>query len=194
MDMKAQNNRNDARACSQKGLARENGFTLIELMIVVALMAILMALAGPSFTKLMNSNRLQTMADNFYTSVVLARSEALTRNVPVIMCKSSNGSTCVTTGDWEQGWIVFEDTDVSGNKHATNEPALKRYPAMAAGYTLTTAGSTFANQLIYRPDGTANSFDTFRVCDPDADVTTGLSIVISIVGRPRMSKTVAGCS
>ncbi|MEH6542642.1 MAG: GspH/FimT family pseudopilin [Porticoccaceae bacterium] len=192
--MKAQNNRNGTRARSQEGMARGNGFTLVELMIVIALMAILIAVAAPSFTQLIKNNRLQTMADTFYTSVILTRSEALARNSPVIMCKSSDGSTCVTTGDWQQGWIVFEDTDRTGDKHATDEPALKRYPAMAAGYTLTTAGSTFQNQLIYRPDGTANSFDTFRVCDPDADVTTGLSITISIVGRPRMSKTVAGCS
>lgn len=179
---------------ANRGNATQGGFSLVELMFGIALLAILIALAAPSFTRLINANRLTTMTDSFYTALILARNESLTRNAPMILCKSSDGATCVTTGDWQQGWILFEDTDNDGAKHATDEPVLKRYEALQAGYTLTTAGATFSNSLTYRPDGSTNGFDTFRLCDPDADATEGRSITISVVGRPRISKGVAGCS
>ena len=70
------------------------GFSLIELMVTLAVAAILMAIATPSFIALINGNRLTSTANELVSSLQLARSEALRRNTQVRVCRSESGNTC----------------------------------------------------------------------------------------------------
>ena len=115
------------------------GFTLIELMIVLTIVGVILALSGPSMVQLMQKNRLQTAADNFYGTLVLARSEAIKRNQPVVICKSSNGTACVTSGNWEQGWLSFTDQDADAVLDV-GEPILRVYEGLQNGDTLRVTG------------------------------------------------------
>jgi type IV fimbrial biogenesis protein FimT len=74
-------------------------------MVVVSIVAILAALAGPSWDRLIVSNRLRSAVNDWNLSMQFARSEAARQNVPVTLCPSSNGATC-TASDYEAGWIV----------------------------------------------------------------------------------------
>src|SRR5829696_9083668 len=108
------------------------GFTLIELMIAITLMAILMAIAVPSFKDASLGSELRSIANDLVAHAALARSEAIKRNALVTLCVSADGATC-SAGSWEQGWIV--KTEVAGAPLIiTVEP-----PA-AIGFTIT--GST----------------------------------------------------
>lgn len=92
--------------------ARHLGFTLVELMITVALIAILAALAAPSFNDAILSNKLTGYSNSFVSSAQLARSEAIKRNTRVKLCISADGAVCAASGGWQQGWIVqFVDID-----------------------------------------------------------------------------------
>ena len=69
----------------------QSGFTLVELMVTLGVLAILVTLATPSFTSVINSNRLSSQANELVADIQLARSEALRRNRTVRLCRSTNG-------------------------------------------------------------------------------------------------------
>jgi type IV fimbrial biogenesis protein FimT len=92
-----------------------HGFTLIEAMVVVAIVAILTTLAAPSFKSLIQSNAMSGNVNSFLADMRYARSEAIRRGGVVVMCRSNlpettlscDGNTDATTG-WQTGWIVFD--------------------------------------------------------------------------------------
>lgn len=111
-------------------MRREAGFTLIELMIVVAMMAVILGIAVPSFRSLIVSQRVKTAAFSFSSAAVFARSEAIKRNQDVTM--AANG------GDWRQGWSISVGGTTLGSQEAF------------AGEVLFAGAS---NQVVYRPSG-----------------------------------------
>jgi type IV fimbrial biogenesis protein FimT len=93
---------------------RQSGFTLVELMIAVAVVAILLGLALPSFQGSMRSNRVATTSNELLGSLSLARTEAIRGLGPAGVCASADGATCAATTDWANGWIVWRDDRAAG--------------------------------------------------------------------------------
>src|SRR5690606_39053909 len=93
------------RACTR----RSHGVTLIEMMVTLAVAAILLAAAVPSFTSLIQNNRAATQVNDFVTAVHAARGEAIKRGMPVTLCASNNQQGCNAGSTWSNGWVVFED-------------------------------------------------------------------------------------
>jgi type IV fimbrial biogenesis protein FimT len=92
---------------------RPAGFTLVELMVTVAIVAILAAIALPSFSTSIRNSRLASTTNEFIAAINLARSEAVKSNRTGQVCASSDGATCGT--DWSQGWIVWADANGDGD-------------------------------------------------------------------------------
>jgi type IV fimbrial biogenesis protein FimT len=91
------------------------GFTLLELMVTVAVAAILLAIGLPSFQSVIRSNRVATASNEMLASLALARSEAIKGVGAAGVCPSADGATCATGTDWSGGWLVWrEDRDHSG--------------------------------------------------------------------------------
>ncbi|MBB3063029.1 GspH/FimT family pseudopilin [Microbulbifer rhizosphaerae] len=90
-------------------LQGQGGFTLIELMVTIAVLAIVVTIAAPSFTTMINNNRSIALGEELVTALNYTRAEAVKRGQSVSICASSDGATC--TGTWTDGWIVADIDD-----------------------------------------------------------------------------------
>ncbi|NMM82097.1 type II secretion system protein GspH [Acidovorax sp. SRB_14] len=122
---------------------RTHGFTLIEVMVVVAIMAVLAAIAAPSFTPLVERWRVRQTTEQLQSTLYYARSEAIKRGGQVAIQKlpnTTNGCTTASgTRDWDCGWFVCADTNGNGTCNA-GEPVLQRYDAPANVQVTRTGG------------------------------------------------------
>lgn len=103
-------------------MKRYKGFTLIELVVTIAIAAIVLTIGVPSFQSVILNNRLITQTNDLVTSLNLARSEAVKNGVRTVICQSSDGTSC--TGDkagWGKGWIVFSDLNTDDSFNGTGE-------------------------------------------------------------------------
>jgi len=172
------------------------GFTLVELLLTISIVAILLAMAVPSMEDAALNGKLRSQANALLATLHLARSEAIKRNGRVVVCKSANGTDCVTSGGWQQGWIVFYDRNNDGNRAGdTGEVIIESHQALAIGFVLTNSGSV-ENLVSFGPSGYAMSTaggplsgqETLKLCraQPSA-VNRGRDILISPTGRVRIN-------
>jgi len=94
------------------------GFTLIELMVTLALVAIVLSFGVPNMTQLIRSNQVINQTNSVLGGIQLARAEAVKQGVGMAVCGSSDQASC--DGQWGQGWLVYEDSDGTGSPTATN--------------------------------------------------------------------------
>ena len=157
-----------------------SGFTLIELMVTIAIAAIVLGIAIPSFSSTITSNRLTTSANELVTALNLARSEAVKRGQHVVVRK--------TNTNWENGWQVFVDIDRSTSAKenvldAGTDIQLRVYSALPGSYTLR-GNNNFVNFIRYQPDGRSSNIGSFAVCD-GSNITRAKLIIVNAVGRVR---------
>lgn len=164
---------------TKRMMKKHNGFTLIELMIVVALVAILAAVGVPSFREFIQNNRLATQANTFLTGLKLARSEAVKRGVNVVVCASNDQVQCA--GTWNNGWILFVDGN-GDNARATTETLIRVGAGTASPLTLTNSG----NPIVYQASGIASAADKLMMCDDRGDDKARV-IMIERSGNTRVS-------
>lgn len=141
----------------------QRAFTLIELIVTVALAAILLTIAIPSFRTTILNNRLVTSANVFLTDANLARSEAVSRGQPVRIISNAGG--------WNNGWKV---------QVAATATDIKVADALRDGVTITASGG--ATQFTFSPDGSSSAADTLDVCDSRSGAP-GQRVTVALSGR-----------
>lgn len=164
-------------------MKKHNGFTLIELMIVVALVAILAAVGVPSFREFIQNNRLATQANTFLTALKLARSEAVKRGVNVVVCASNDQTQCA--GTWNNGWILFVDGN-GDNDRATTPGTTETLIRVGAGTIVPLTLTSGGNPIVYQSSGIASAADKLMMCDDRGDDKARV-IMIERSGNTRVS-------
>jgi type IV fimbrial biogenesis protein FimT len=168
------------------------GFTLIELMITIAIAAILLTVAVPGMQSFIIENRLTTLSNELVTDLLVAKSEAVRRGVRVSLCvRNTAGDACNAGGSWAGGWIAFADTNSNGIINA-GETILKVHNALPTGIVMPAPTFATPNIVTYSPSGslTPLAAGTFNMCRTGF---IGRTIVVSTTGRTTTTRTAAVC-
>ena len=161
---------------------KPRGFSLIELMITIAVAAILFGIAVPQFSTVMQNARMGSARNSLFTAFQLARTEAITRRVHVVVCASAEGASC--SGAWDSGAMVFVDAN-RNRQHESHEKLLTQFSADAFKNLSVLGGRRLTS---FGPDGrSGGSNQTLAFCAPGR--ADGLSVVVSNAGRIRMGKS-----
>lgn len=168
-------------------MTRNHGFTLIELMVTLLVAAILLGVAVPNFSRLVESNRVTAATNELVAALNGARSEAVRRGRDVVICASDDGNDCGAANGWRDGWLMFGDTDGNGALDA-GEEVLR----VVGGFSdrLSLVGDEdvirFQSSGLLR-DTTPPTFDVEPAyCDAGQE---GRQVTVNAVGRVALQRT-----
>lgn len=157
-------------------LRLSKGFTMVELMVTISILAILMTIAFPSFRSTLRSNRVANANNEILGLVALARSEAIRNSRGGGVCASSAGSTC--DGGWNGGLMAYSDEDGSGSFNSGD--TVLRYVAGRPNLVLTGPSAEIAFDARGRRRASADQVltvapDSCAAGDPKRSLTVNLS-------------------
>ncbi|MCA1779969.1 MAG: GspH/FimT family pseudopilin [Xanthomonadaceae bacterium] len=163
-------------------MQRSRGFTIMELLIGIAILAILTVVALPNFIAFTQNNRLAAQANELVATLQYARSEALKRGVDVQICSSASGTAC--DGDWNDGWVAVADPD------ATDPQLLRVWQSPGGDFSFDPPAGT----VRFENDGVSSvdAEQTFRL--QLASCTNDNARIIAIQNTGRVSAERAQCS
>lgn len=169
------------------GKAKSPGFSLIELIIVLAVAGVMLTIVAPSFSSLIDSTRMTTQLNTLVSALSLSRSEAVKTGRNVILCKSIDGQWCDHHAEWRDGWLIFADTNRDRTRNPS-EPILRIFPELGSGHTLRFNSSLNLQYVQYNPTGEAINNGTFTFCDKRGS-QHARALIIFRSGRVRSSGT-----
>lgn len=160
---------------------RVDGFTLLELLVTIAVAAVLLGIAIPSYRGMVQRNSLAAQVNDLVGDLNYARSQAVTRGAPVSLCVSKNQSSCGGS-EWTQGWVVYAQ-DPSNALKAGTDNTLRVHQALSSQITMT-GNTNIQSNATFDSNGFAmGSLGSFTIVGDD--LTQATCVRISGTGRVR---------
>lgn len=157
---------------------KQQGFTLYELMITIAVAAIILSFGVPGYMSFIQNSRATTHTNDLVTALNLARSEATRRARNVTVCSSIDGETCAGAADWSTGWVVLD----------ANDDVLRVWAERSGGANVVT-GASGVTKLSFGPRGALTGGGvTFNIRLPDCTGDNGRDVAVNAAGRIAVSR------
>jgi type IV fimbrial biogenesis protein FimT len=166
---------------------RQSGTTMTELMVVVAIVAILLSIGVPSFRYVTNSYRMSAEVNSLLGDMQFARAEAIKEGQPIVVCTSNNtGTACSGSNSWQTGWIVFQDLNNNGQVDP-NEKVLHIQAAFTGTTPDTFLPNTGVSGVSFNREGFATSTagfvtSTFTLKDSTSNALWTRCLIVNPVG------------
>ncbi|WP_213954106.1 GspH/FimT family protein [Variovorax sp. dw_954] len=171
---------------------RVSGFTAIELLVVVAVVAILATLALPSFNAVVSRYRVRTAVEDFTATIYFARSEAIRRGGGVVLRKATQaGCSAPGSQNWSCGWLVFADLNGNGSADKGDE-VLQQSPAPRGVDVRRTTNASLMRLNQWGEAGAGMVGVVFSPADDD-NVANKTALCLSSGGRLRVVPGVEEC-
>lgn len=183
-------------------MKRTHGCTIVELILTIAVVAIMISLAVPAFANFVKNSQRTVQTKDLVGTFYMARTEAIKRKRRVTICKSDSTTSCNNAAAWTDGWIVFVDDDGDGLwdfadanadgvwQSGEGEEPLRIKDEAAGALTVTTANASIQNYVSYTGNGRVrlvsgtSQFGVLRICD-DRGLDYARGVVVSSTGRVR---------
>ncbi|MFQ5549130.1 MAG: GspH/FimT family pseudopilin [Woeseia sp.] len=161
-----------------------DGYSLYELLMTMALAALVLTLGVPTFGKLVADNRLRTEVNALFHAVHVARKASVVRRRAVTICPSPDGRSCRPGRDWSMGWMMFVNTDRDRPAVRDDDEAVLRHHRVNGNARITANRGAFT----LRSTELRATNGTLVFCDR-GDRAAPRALVISYTGRPRVART-----
>lgn len=164
-------------------MRKECGFTLVELLMTLAVAAVLATIAVPSFTATIRHSRAVTTVNELHTALNFARHSAITRNSYVVLCKSADGKRCNhALPDWNSGWLVFDNLNRDAAVQVNpGEPILRVHGPIRHGARIISNRDSFT----FRPMQLHSVNGTILYCSEGSK--NDRALIVNVMGRTRVS-------
>lgn len=191
------------RAISRLNIANQKGFTLIDTVIAMAIVAILVMVAAPSWTQFVRNSRMTGATNDFIGAINLARVETIKRGARVMLCRSNTSTAAApaspacggTANTWSEGWLVYAITNGDPKRvyASANDILLDIGPALTDTKIMSTSADGNA-WLAFNTDGSLdeNANVTYEICGANG-AAVGREVTITLVGRPNISNSNVNC-
>lgn len=165
---------------------QSHGITLLEVITTLAISGILLGMAVPVTGNLIAENRVSGQINALRGAIALTRSEAVTRQEDVVICKSADQQTCTRQGSWAQGYIVFVDSD-RDRRRGDEESLLHVHEKLPTTLTLDYNAFGSDHYLAYHATGFTRTNGTFTFCN-QAMPNRSKALIVMKTGRARLSE------
>lgn len=171
------------------------GYTLIELLAVLAIASTLLVVAIPMFRTQIQNSRMTAAATDLLGTFMSAKAQAIGRSDLVTVCISNeDADDCATSGQWEDGWLTFVDSDGNANVDGAEE-IIQIHPALAEQLTVRTLAAetgdgSLQNSVTYRPNGLTDLSGTKRliICNSLGYGVPVRVLIVSMLGKASILK------
>lgn len=162
-----------------------SGFTLIEMMVAVAVISISVAVSGSLADSFVSGNRQSALVNDFVAALQMARSESVKRGATVSLCPSVSGTSCDDVA-WGEGWIMFVNDDSDSPVEVDEGEELLRAVTYGGGALDFYGSGALSGGVSFFSRGLASSAGEFVVCDSNG-AKRARAVLLNIGGRVRLS-------